>query len=280
MANGNDDMEVKDVSVEHVEPVGDDNDDSEKTEETEPESSREETDDEEESEPSPKVEPKPKPAKSAGDDIANIKDETPRERALRLEVTRLRRLGRKEQSDELLGGHVPIHEKPEISPERKKVLEKYKPEEIDALRETIDVLAEEMGFVRKDVLNQTTYANHANDELNTFLEKHAEYLPENDTDGTLWNAFKDEYALYKQPSDPREFKKIFDRVHKSVFGIKPAADINKVNAQNEKIKVASHKSASPAPTSRKSTPRNSSGLRLDMLKGFEQEEIDEMTGED
>src|SRR5205085_1980645 len=121
-----------------------------------------------------------------------------------------------------------------------------------------------------------TYVDRANDELNSFLDKHKEYLPENDKDGILWTAFKTEYGLYKQPSNPKDFQKIFERIHRDVFGIKPAGALTTVNAQREKVKVASHAGASPtlpATREKKATP---GGLRLDMLKGFTDEEKAEL----
>ena len=287
MTNGDIEPEVKDVEVSYVEPAGDDEEIIE-SEPTDPDSSPDETDDKgDEPEVSPTVQKKPqpepatKPEKEVGDDgLADIDGETPRERAMRAEIKRLRSRERKERSDELLHEARPTQNKPEISEDKRKILEKYKPEEIGALREAIDVLADEMGFVRKGELSQNSFVEKATEQLNAFTDKHPEYLPENDKDGTLWAAFKEEYALYKQPTDPKDFKKIFEKVHSSVFGIKPEVALNKVNAQREKINVASHKSASPQSGNNRSNgrPVASTGLRLDMLKGFDADEIDNMTG--
>jgi len=290
MADANE-PEVKDVERVEIEPAGDD-EETVDAEETAPDSSQEENpddavaDDTDTTKPDQIVTaptPTPAPAKAepqavGDDDLAVIEGETPRERALRLEVTRLRKAGRQDRANEILGSQeTTAADKPEISPERKKVLEKYNPEEISALRETIDVLAEEMGFVRKDQLTTTTYVDRANDELNAFLDKHPEYLPENDKDGTLWTAFKNEYGLYKQPSNPKDFTKIFERVHRDVFGIKPARDLSKTAAAGEKVKVASHATNAPAPAVRQRTAAPQ-GLRTDMLKGFSDEELAELTG--
>lgn len=88
--------------------------------------------------------------------------------------------------------------------------------------------------------------------------------------------------MYKQPQNPNDFKKIFNRIHTDIFGIKPIGDKGALNAAKEKIKVASHSGAS-GPTRNVITPTrkaNAAGLRLDMLKGFSEEEVAQMAGEE
>ena len=283
--------EVKDVERIEIEPTTDD-EIVEPAPESSPETDGEAEGKEPEAEPEkkeqlvskqiPPVEPAPKVQESeGGDDLQEVDGETPKERALRREVTRLRREGRQARASELLGAPPAPEAKAELSPEKRKVLEKYKPEEISALREAIDVLSDEMGFVRKDQLSTSNYVDHANNELNSFLEKHTEYLPENDKGGILWGAFKREYDLFKQPSNPKDFKKIFERVHRDVFGIKPAGPLKEVNAQQEKKQVASHAGGSQRPTAPAQRKEGvvPQGARLDMLKGFSEEEKAEMFGE-
>lgn len=222
----------------------------------------------------------PAAIKPPEDELAEVAGETPKERALRLEVTNLRGKLRKERADEIITTAPPVTApaKKELPPEKQAILAKYKPEEISALGEVFGVLAEDMGFVRKDQLTESGYVERSQEILDGFLEKHPEYLPENDKDGTLWNAFKAEYGLYNKPSNPKDFQKIFERVHREVFNIKPAGALPNVQAARERISVASHAGASsqpPAPRQQKaSSPQ---GTRLDMLKGFTDEEIAEMT---
>lgn len=217
--------------------------------------------------------------KKSGDltdeDLAVIPGETPRERALRLEVTNQKRINR-----QLMGQGLGIKsenkpEKKELSDDKKKVLAKYKPEDMQNLREVFGVLAEDMGFVLKDELGANTYTDKAGEELEKFLESHPEYLPENDNGNILWDSFRKEYALYKQPENPKDFKKIFDRVHQTVFGIKSAGDIKKIDASKEKVKVASHSGASKT-TQAASKGKAPAGLRFDMLQGFSDEEKAEL----
>lgn len=286
--------EVKDVErVEVTTTTDDELVESDETEGTDADSSQQETegesadDDESEGETkpdeivsrqnAPAAAPAAKPEADGNVDLAEIEGETPRERALRLEVTRLKREGRQDRIREVLPHAPATATTRELSEDEKKVLGKYKPEELNALREVLPTLAKEMGFVRQDELGATTYQEKSQEVLDSFLEKHPEYLPENDKDGTLWGAFKAEYGLYKQPSNPKDFQKIFERVHRDVFGIKPASGLTKVNAAREKVSVASHAGASstakPAPARQGRAPQ---GLRLDMLKGFSTEELAEL----
>lgn len=305
MAGTNDEPEVKDVDRVEITPAGE----SEETidaEETAPESSQEETEGEtkpdeespegDESEGKGKPDqlvtrPKPEVAEpvanaegEATGDIADVPGETPRERALRFEVTRLKGKLRGEQTADILGTPKGTgqNQPRELSAEEKAVIGKYKPEEIGALKEVIPVLAKEMGFVRKDEIQGSAYAEKSQDILDQFLEKHPEYSSENDKDGSLWNAFRTEYqTYYKEPANPKDFTKIFERIHRNVFGIKPVGSKTTINAQQEKTKVVSHTGASSTPAAPRAKPATAkaSGLRLDMLKGFSDDEKDEM-GED
>lgn len=223
----------------------------------------------------------PEPATPPKDNLAEVPGETPKERALRLEVTALRGKLRAERAGEIFTPPPPATapSKTELSPEKKAVLAKYKPEEISALGEVINVMADEMGFVRKDQLTSSTFQERSQEVLDTFLDKHPEYLPENDKDGTLWNAFKAEYANFKQPTNPKDFQKIFDRVHREVFNIKPAGALPNNAAARERITVSSHAGASSRPgTQRQPAVAGPQGLRTDMLKGFTDEEKAEITG--
>lgn len=209
------------------------------------------------------------------DELADVPGETPRERGLRVELTKQKRINRDLRKGDL-GIKPPTgQQKPELSEEKKKVLAQYKPEDIQKLKEVFDVMADDMGFVRKEQLGASTYTEKASDELDKFIDAHPEYLPENDPDNVLWGRFKSEYALYKQPENPKDFKRIFEKVHRDVFGIKPAGDKKTINASNEKIKVASHSNASK-PAQQNSRAKTPTGLRFDMLKGFSDEERAEL----
>lgn len=216
------------------------------------------------------------------DGLKDVEGETPRERALRAELALTRGQLRKERGQELGIEHTPQGQqapaKKEPSAQSQEVLKKYKPSEIAAFREVLPAIAEELGFVKAADLSQQTYAQQSQAVLDEFLEAHPEYSAENDKDGVLWNAFKGEYGLYNKPANPKDFAKIFNRIHTSIFGIKPAGDKGPINAAQQKINVASHAGASGP--SRSSAPARSSanaaGLRLDGLRGFTQEELDDI----
>jgi hypothetical protein len=240
----------------------------ESSQETEFEESEEETEEEEQLE----TEPIPEPVKTEvkpDDGLALIEGETPREHALRLEVKRLRDDKTRERSKE-------IFEAPKSEPQTKiesEVLKKYKPEEIQSLREVLPELAKEMGYVRKDELAASTYEEKAQEQIDTFITAHPEYSPEKDPEGLLWGKLKQEYnSVYKPPTNPKDFKKIFERIHKDLFGLQATGALPKVAAANEKVKVASHTGAS-TPNRLNRSSRVMSGLRTDMLKGFSEQEI-------
>jgi hypothetical protein len=209
--------------------------------------------------------------------LKRLPDESDREWAQRLEINRLRNLANGNRGKDMV-------EAPKVPPvvQQKKesdILKKYKPADVAALKEVLAELAPEMGFVKKDELNQSTYENTVNDQIASFIADHPEYTIEKDPEQVLWKKLKEEYqAYYKQPANPKDFKKLLERIHGEVFGIQPKGPLPKDNAAREKIKVASHTANSvpaPRPNVRKTTTgeiRASGGLRLDMLKGFSEEE--------
>ena len=307
MSNLDNEPEVKIIERHEVAPAGGDNVDEEietptdssqeKNENDEVEEEVEETDEKEptkiegseeeddssESDESDENEPEKVALGDNDVKIKRIPGESPREYALRLDNARLKTKLRKEQTDEILGNTPsPTSPKKELAPEKKKVLDKYKKEDLDTLKEVFDVMAEDMGFVRQEQLNKNSFQEKASETLDNFLEKHPEYLPQNDKDNLLWNRFKEEYGLYRPAQTVKELNKILNKVHREVFGIKPATALDKNVAAKEKIKVASHGSSSKPSPSREGVKRSTTptaGLRTDMLKGFSDDEIAELTGE-
>ena len=291
-----DEPEVKDVDRVEVTPAGDDEEtvetpessqetkeDEDTAEEAEPstEETPETTDDEKPEEPEKEIE-NAAPETDEDGQIKRLPDENPREYAMRLEITRLKGDLRKDRSSEILTPPPPATKK-ELSPEKKAILSKYKKEDLDTLHEVFDVMAEDMGFVRQDQLGATAYQQKATEVLDDFLEKHPEYQLQNDKDNVLWERFKQEYSLYRPTQNPKDLKRILDKVHKEVFGIKPAAALKNEDAAKEKIKVASHSSASRPAANREGVKRANApaqGLRTDMLKGFSDQEISELVGEE
>ena len=269
------DDESSDDSEKDEEETKDDSDDS-KEKETQSESSSDENqssdDESKEDDESEKEEPK------------EVDGETPREKALRLEVERLKQYRRDDRSKELFSKDDAPVKKKEISDDKKERLKKYDPKEIENLREVLDVMADDMGFVKKDEYQKSSYSSQAKDILDDFLENHPEYTPENDKGDVLWKRFQSEYSLYKLPESPRDLKKLFSKIHNDVVGIKPSSDLKKIEASKEKLDSASHSASKNKQTKKTEQLVDRSSGSVDKetarkgLKGFTDEEIDELLG--
>jgi len=243
--------------------------------ETAPESSEEEK-------PEPEIEPKaveeetpaPKEELTPEAEVAPVEvkepkpveGETPREKALRLETSRLKGLLRKERQDELFIKQPVSSKKPEED------LSEYDPDEL----KRFEKLAKSLGFAKKDEIVRDSVQDKNNNEFETFIEAHPEYSAENDKDGVLWNQFKTEFALYNPPQDPKTLRKVLNKVHNEIYGVKPAVNLNKINAQQQKLKVASHAGTMGSKASVSSPKAPNSNIRLDMLKGFSEEDLKEL----
>lgn len=232
-------------------------------EEKEPEQEIEEESTEENSEPepeqeaeTPEIKPEPKP----------VEGETPREKALRLEATRLKALLREQRREELF-----VKQPTEISKDED--LAGYDQEEL----KRFEMVATKLGFARKDEIVYQTTQDKLNTEFESFIEAHPEYSSENDKDGILWNQFKAEFSLYNPPKDSKTLRKVLNKVHNEIYGVQPAKNLSKINASQEKIKVASHTGASAGKTQRSQT-QPPSGLRTDAMKGFSETELKELFG--
>jgi hypothetical protein len=258
---------VKDIGITHIEPTTDEelikpsseSPTEEKSEEkpTEPKEPEKEPEKKEEAIDTDKK-PEPKP----------VEGETPRERALRLQVEELRGKNRELLAKDL----VKIDsKKPQLSPEKEKELSEFNPEEIKTFEKILDIMAEKKGYVKKEEVEIRNLQNESQTVLNDFMESHTEY-----NDPILWDRLKSEVGLYRQPTSGRDLKKILEKAHETVYNIKPASDIKKIEAQKEKISVASHSGQSP-----KGGSGNQKAIDPSLknnLKGFSDEEIEDLFG--
>lgn len=217
------------------------------------------------------------------DEIKRLPNETPREYALRLEVTRLKRGNRAKRTQELLGdvktekpSGVTTAQYNDLSEEEKKLLSGYDPNELSSFEKILDVLAKKHGWVKREELASTTRSQVSSDILDGFLQSHPEYLPENDNDNVLWGRFKSEFQLYKTPDNPKDLKRIFNKIHKDIFGVKSEGELKKINAQNEKIKVASHTGGSAKRGQPSAKGTNLTPEQKAHLKGFSDKELEEL----
>ena len=274
-------------------------DDSEETEEKEETSEEESTEPEEKTEEETKEETKKEEEKTSTDSspekkkesesegIEPLKDgivETPRERGLRLKIERMQGDTRKERSKELfVSSDAPAEKKEESSPDKSDKLKKYDSKEIENLREVMGIIGEDLGYIKKDEYQKSSYEDAAKGILDDFLEAHQEYNPENDKGDVLWGRFQSEFKQYKNPSSPHDLKKLFKKIHNDVVGIKPASDLLKIEAKKEKIESVSHSaSKSKSKTKPNQTVNKTHSIDKETakagLKGFTDEEIDELIG--
>jgi hypothetical protein len=226
------------------------------------------------------VEPSPEESE---DEIKRLPNETPREYALRLEVTRLKRGNREKRAKDLLGevktdkpSGITDAQYNDLSEDEKKLLSQYDATELNTLEKILGVLAKKHGWVKRDELKSSTQERESNDILDTFLLGHPEYLPENDKDNVLWDRFKSEFHLYKIPENSRDLKKIFNKIHSDIFGVKSDDGLRKIDAQKEKLKVVSHSGGSATRGS-----SSTEGVRLNPeqkahLKGFSEKDLEEL----
>lgn len=227
--------------------------------------------------------------KNAEDNLKRAPGETPKEYALRREVTRLKRINRTQRVTKLLGDVQPqkAAAPAELSAEEKKVLESFDPEQVANQEKLFGILAKKNGYVRKDELTQGQYKDTAQTVLDDWLGAHPQYSEEKDPDGILWKRFGEEFGMYKPPANPKDHVKIFNRIHNDIFGIttkeKAGKDLKTVKAQQKKVDTASAGSGGSAPRKlsdrRKSAPADkelSDAARSGGLKGFSDQEIADM----
>lgn len=191
--------------------------------------------------------------------IKDVEGETPREKALRLEITKLR---------------GQIREKNSITPPSKDVdnnlvSKGYHPEEIKKVKELLN----DLGYVNKDEIQKSEKQK----VIDSFINKHPEYLPQNDKDDVLWNAVNNEFnsGFYNNRSDnPVVISKILEDIHAKLNSSKSNKTVNQaaISAQQAKIKSAGvGNSGVQPPTSTKSKTIDPNVRAF--LKDFTDEEL-------
>ena len=210
-----------------------------------------------------------------------VEGETPRERALRMEVERVKKVNRVLKGQKLISDIQPQVKQPVLADEDKKILEAFDPEQVKNMDKLFDVLAKQKGFVRSGELSKQQTVSQLTDTFDTWMESHPELDEKNDPDGLLWKQVQTEYGRYKQPANPKELKLILNRIHRDVFGIETDdKGLKKVEAKQEKLKVASHSASGGSSGSGKVTSKPEPELKAlvdsGAMKGFTAEEIAEM----
>jgi len=196
-------------------------------------------------------------------EIKDVSGETPREKALRLEVTKLRNQ---------------LREKTTITPAEKTDLDAnlikkgYDPNEIKKVKE----LLTDLGVVTKDEVQKS----EKNKAIASFVAKHPEYAPQNDRDDVLWKAVLTEFhgGFYNNTSDdPVVVTKILEDIHAKLSDTK-SKPVNQsaIAAQQAKIKSAGvGGSGVQPPSSNKS--KNIDPVVRQFLKGFTEDELAEIS---
>lgn len=221
------------------------------------------------------------------DEPKAVEGETIREKALRLETSRVKKLLREERTKKLIGDVQPqATTSTELSAEEKEVLKGFDQEQVTNQEKLFNILAKKRGLVNKDEFTKQTYTETAQAVLDEFLENHEEYSAEKDPDGLLWKQFKEEFNLYQKPANPKDFKKIFNRVHNGIFDITttPKQTPAQAAAKQEKLQVASAGATAAKPgrlSDRRQAPSSANSelskvARSGGLKGFSEKELNEL----
>lgn len=230
------------------------------TEET-PASSPEETK-EEETQPSTLKEKEPVP----------VQGETPREKALRLEIQRVKTLLREKAISDMTGNNPAPKSVDDLQQLRDIG---YSDEEISNMEKAIDVIAQKKGYVKAEQSYQAT----VNTIVESFIDSHPEYKPENDPEDVRWTRFEGiiKSGVYNlSGKTPKQLNDIFKKVHRDVVEELGEADVTievkRQAAQVQKIKSVSHSGGTKsAPAKRASTiDPNVRG----MFKGFDDEDLE------
>lgn len=258
------DVEVLDVANTPDEDTGDDLDEEviPPVEETTPEGEPEKPDVKPvEETPVPSQEKKPAP----------VEGETPREKALRLEVQRLKHLRREEGVHEIVGSKpVPV-----VNERLAKLKERYTPEELQSMEEAVDVIAASKGYVKAE----ESYKASVNTLVEEFIEANPEYKPENDPEDVRWSRFeailKSDYNT--QGKTLKQLNVIFKKAHQDVINElgEPTATVQEKRdaAQRQKIKSVSHSGGTKTPVSKPESPIPPSVRSV--FKGFDDEDFEE-----
>ena len=203
---------------------------------------------------------------------APVEGETPKEKALRLEIQRLRNVNRKDETKKFADSIEPV-----IQADSYKVLKDkgYTDEEISNMETAVDLIASKKGYIRAD----QNYATIVQDTVDLFTDEHPEYKPVNDTDDARWNLFQSylkDGTYNLSGKTPKQLKSIFERVNADVkrdLGeVVVKTTPNQLAAQQHKAQVASHGGGTKptAPSKPTTNPTEVGGIKL---KGFSAEDF-------
>jgi len=201
-----------------------------------------------------------------------VAGETPREKALRLEIQRVKTLLREKTVSDLTGNNPAPQGVDDLQQLRDIG---YSDEEISNMEKAIDVIAQKKGYVKAEQSYQAT----VNNIVESFIDSHPEYKPENDPEDVRWTRFEGiiKSGVYNlSGKTPKQLNDIFKKVHRDVIEELGEADVTvevkRQAAQAQKIKSVSHSGGTKsAPVKKASTiDPNVRG----MFKGFDDEDLE------
>jgi len=156
----------------------------------------------------------------------------------------------------------------------------------------LDRFTKAKGLVPKSELGKMNYENAHKVAESAFFESHPEYLPENDTDDSLFNALKTELSFFAAPKDSTKISKLFEKAHREVSSQYPdkfkgekkktvTDDTKKSSALVKKQSVGGGSSGGGSGSSKKEEgSKDFSPKQISALQdgGWSDEEIKELTG--
>ncbi|MCK9370413.1 hypothetical protein M0R04_10935 [Candidatus Dojkabacteria bacterium] len=162
-----------------------------------------------------------------------------------------------------------IEKQIEVKEEQVNELEDLNPTDI----EIVEKILKSKGYITQAESKKMSYESTKNDILNTWLENHPEYKPENDVDDSKWNALQREVSLYKQPEDPRDIKDRLDRAHREISKFKgdPTLSVKK-----QQLKIAGVGAGGVQRSSSRPSKLTEAQKAIYRQGGWSEEEISQM----
>ncbi len=143
--------------------------------------------------------------------------------------------------------------------------------------ELIEKVLRAKGYVHKDELNALSYTDKVNNHKEVWLQKHPEYLPENDPDDTNWNALKSTIdGYFKQPSNPADITTMLDIAHSIVKPVSTIPIKNRATADSAKEKIVSSSKGGSAGGAGQQTQKSSTSVSREHFHGMSEEDYKEL----
>lgn len=190
---------------------------------------------------------------------APVEGETPREKALRKELQRLRETVRKNNVKETFATNEEPSEESKNAYNDLKA-KGYSDQQIADMELAIDVIASKKGYVKTDPIQSVQVV------VDSFVEEYPEYKPSNDKDDVRWNKFSEilnggTYNLKGKTAD--QLRKIFSKVNDDVIEelgpAKVSNNQNQKSAQIHKLQVSS----AGAGGNKSTVPKSDKKVRID-----------------